>query len=390
MRRNSLKNSPGPSRNPGNKAVAALAAALLAAALPGLTLSTAAPALADSGQGLVAQSGSIPAVPPPDTSTLPLPDGATPSAAEQAALDTARTKAATTGQAVVVDPLTTETSTVSALPSGHLEYDSSVLPVRVKQGSNWVPIDTTLQAVSSGGYTPAATPGSLVFSGGGTQPLVTMSTSGGASLALTWPTALPTPSVSGSTLTFPSVFPSVDLQLSATEVGGFSESLVIKTAAAAANPALATLKLGIKAHDLKVASDGHGNIDATAPDGRVLFHAPAPAMWDSSTSASSSAAHSLTVSRNSTAPTSSTSTAPGPGAHVAPIGDQVTGSTLSVVPDKTLLTSSAVTYPLYEDPTWTPLWQTGYKQHFAEVQQGCPSAQNFDSTAYGNPGVGQN
>jgi hypothetical protein len=362
-------------------------------------LTSAGAAHADATPGsLVPMDSPVDNPTPADTSTLPLP-AAQLTSDQQASLQAARVSAAATGKPVVAQALTTEASTVSVQPSGRLVYNASVLPTRVKRGKSWVPIDTALKATPGGGFAPKAAPGSVTFSGGGTVPLVTMNATGTTSLALTWPTALPKPTVSGSTLTFASVLPSVDLKVTATALGGFTQTLVVKTPAAAANPALATLKIGIRAHGLKVNSDGHGNLDATAPSGNVLFQAPAPAMWDSSSTTATPAKAPAAggTSRSAAATVSdpapalpSTATTAGSAAHIAPIGVRVSGNTLALTPNKALLTSKSAAYPLFIDPTWVPIWQTGYKQHFDEVQQGCSTAKNFDSTQYGDPAAGDN
>ncbi|MDI5964913.1 LamG-like jellyroll fold domain-containing protein [Streptantibioticus silvisoli] len=378
-------------------AVLVTAALLIGPALPALSLGAASAAAADTdpGAGPTPTHNTVNDVAPPGTSTLPDPAAEQMSAADRAAIDSARSKAARTGKTVAVTALTTDTSTVSVAPSGHVTYESSVLPVRVRRGKDWVPVDTTLTSSPGGGYTPAATPTPVVFSGGGRMPLATMAGPKRTSLALTWPTALPKPFRSGATLTYPSVLPSVDLVVSATDEGGFHETLVVKTAAAARNAALATLKLGVRAHGIKVSDDGHGNLNATTPDGDLVFHAPAPEMWDSSTKPATAAADAPGTRKpadlRAAAPaTASTATAPGSAARVAAIRVRAAKGEISLAPDRTLLTSKSEVFPLYAGPTWTALWKTGYKQHFDEVQQGCPSAQNFDSTAYGDPGVGDN
>ncbi len=63
--------------------------------------------------------------------------------------------------------LTTATSVVSAQPDGKLLLYSNLLPVRVRHGSGWAPVSTTL-VKAAGGWQPAMIPGdSVVFSPGG-------------------------------------------------------------------------------------------------------------------------------------------------------------------------------------------------------------------------------
>ena len=389
-------------RRPGTALLTS--ALLLGTALPALSLAAATSAHADSGsmdQLVPQQTGPDSEPTPPGSSTLPLPSDATASPAELQALTTARTKAIATGKAVVADALTTETSTISAEASGRFLYESSVLPVRVRKGAAWTAVDTSLQPVPGGGFAPKAATASVVFSGGGTTPLATMAGPDGASLALTWPTALPTPTVAGDTLTYASVLPSVDLKVTATVLGGFSETLVVKTAAAAADPALATLRLGTRTHGVVVSSDAFGNLTGSTPAGRPLFHAPAPAMWDSSTTAPAAArtagtgrslagAADAPAAADAAPAIASTSTEPGSAARVAPVAAHVSGATISLVPNKAMLTARTNAFPLFVDPTWVPLWQTALKQHFTEIQQGCAGANSYDSTTYGNPAAGLN
>jgi len=356
---------------------------------------TAVPAAADSA----APSPGVPA--PPLTTTRPdgpagtqlQPDDSGLTAAQESALAAAQAKASASGSPVTVDALTTETSTAQANPSGTVTWTSSLLPARVRRDGDWVPVDATLRA-GTDGYSPAASAEPLTFSGGGTGPLVTM-TSGAARLAFSWPTSLPTPTVSGATITYPDVLQGVDLKLTADTTGGFSELIVVKTADAAANPALTTLRLTAHTTGVTVTDDGHDNLQAATPSGQVMFSAPQPLMWDSASTSTNMAAKSVkprllaeTSSPASGAP--ATTAGPAPGARTARVTDDVTGSTLSLTPDRTLLTGSSTRYPVYIDPTWNPHFASGAKQHYIETQQGCPSAKNYDSTQYGDPGVGYN
>jgi hypothetical protein len=79
------------------------------------------------------------------------------------------------------------------------------------------------------------------------------------------------------------------------------------------------------------------------------------------------------------------------GAHIADVDTQLGSGTLTLAPDQDMLASTDTVYPLYIDPSWIPHPASGSRQHWNEVQEGCPTqADNYDSTQYGDPGVGYN
>jgi hypothetical protein len=365
-------------RIPGRFLVTAVVSALY------LSLAPAVPAVADTVPGSVEDmTASQPALtpapddhtePPEPTGSLRPDDDGGLTAAQQAALTSAQKQSAATGEPVRVDALTTETATTTANPSGTLTYDANLLPVRVRKAHQWVPVDATLRRNADGTFSPKAAAEPLAFSGGGTSPLATM-TRGRASLALSWPKPLPAPHASGTSLTYPGVLPGVDLRVTADTQGGWSEVLIVKDAKAAANPALVQLALTTQAKGVTVTDDSHGNLAATTPDGQVLFSAPQPAMWDSS---GIGAAH--------TAPEAG----PAPKSRTARVQGRLHGHTLSLIPDAKLLGDAHTRYPVFIDPTWNPHYAPGSKQHYVETQAGCPTAKNYDSTQYGDPGVGYN
>jgi hypothetical protein len=223
-------------------------AALLAVAT-GLAAVPAAPALASS-------SWADPQ-PPPAGQPWPMPPAPEPqqdlavlggSSAQAVAAETAAAaRARATRRPVAVPSLTSETSTVSVRPDGVRVLRDNVLPVRVRRGSGWVPVDTSLRRTGNGRLSPAAVPGDTVtFSGGGTAPMVALSADG-ARLALSWPGPLPAPVVSGSSASYRNVFPGVDLVLTAisTVSGGCQEVLVVRDAAAARDRGLAHVALRV-------------------------------------------------------------------------------------------------------------------------------------------------
>ncbi|MFD6971778.1 hypothetical protein [Streptomyces sp. NPDC059949] len=146
----------------------------------------------------------------------------------------------------------------------------------------WVATDPTLQFATDGKVVPKTSAVSMAFSGGGTGALLT-GVKDGRTLSLTWDKALPKPTLAANVATYTNVLPDADLQLKA-EVEGFSQLLVVKTAAAARHPDLARLKFKLGTVGLSVSADpATGMPSAVNPAGQKVFTASAPMMWDSTT-----------------------------------------------------------------------------------------------------------
>ncbi len=260
---------------------------------------------------------------------------------------TALAAASATGTRVAVTGLRTETEDVYANPNGTFTMIQHVLPVRVRQGASWVPVDATLRVGRDGAIRPAATTVPITLSGGGTTPLARVSWHGN-DFALGWPGALPVPELSGDTATYRDVLPDVDLVVTA-DVLGFSEVLVVRTPEAARQPALRTVRLTTRGTGLTRRVDQAGNIDVVDAAGAAVFHAGTPMMWDSSGGAD---AHGFGsgegVTRHGIMPT--TAAADGVG----------------ITPDAAMLADPATRFPVYIDPSvhfsgarlaWTSVWK---------------------------------
>lgn len=248
-------------------------------------------------------------------------------------------QAQSTGQPVVVDSMTTESSQVTAEPNGQFQLTADSTPVRAKTPNGWSPIDTALAANSDGSYSPKVTVTPVRFSGGGTGPLVSIGTST-LGVDTSWPTALPVPTVSGNTVTYPSVRPNVDLVLSAQSTG-FTEALVVKTPTAASALKLNPLVLTATGHGVTVTQNTDGSIVGTDPSGTVQFGSPTPNAWDSSVMAGDPTEHSSALTSAN--------------ALVATLG-QIThavvgGTQFKISVPDALLNNSSTVYPLYVDPS---------------------------------------
>ncbi|WP_320068883.1 hypothetical protein [Micromonospora sp. RTGN7] len=200
---------------------------------------------------------------------------------EQPDAGAARRMLAACGRRVEILSERTEWSQVFLNPDASRTLEQTIEPTRVRKGTAWAPVDTTLKMTSEG-VAPRATVLPMVFSAHGDGPFARLR-DGSRELAVSWPGTLPTPVLSGSTATYRNVLPDVDLQVTAQPLG-FSEVLVVRTRAAAANPKLASLRFGIAAKGLSVSAAPGGGLAARDAKGGTVFAAPAPLMWDSSDS----------------------------------------------------------------------------------------------------------
>ncbi|WBQ02017.1 LamG domain-containing protein [Kribbella sp. CA-293567] len=280
--------------------------------LAAVTLPTGAATAAGTGQ----QAAALPTVQPPKPPVVKTaPNEAQASAAAERQ-----------GTPVEVTGLRSETGTVFALPNGEMNLEISAVPVRAKKGNAWTAVDTGLVRRTDGALVPKSATVELAFSGGGSKlPMVTFGKEG-KRLALTWPGVLPTPKLTGDTATYAEVLPGTDLVLKA-GASGYTQHLVVKSAAAAKNPALDRIRLGLTSTGLKIRATTGGGLEARDAKGAVAFTAPPSAMWDAGT-----------------------------GKAVA--GVKVDATSLTLIPDAALLRGPKTVYPVTIDPDWRTYGKT--------------------------------
>lgn len=331
----------------------------------------------------------VPVVPMAETVSTAAPAGLSPEAS-------AAWEAAQTGSPVTVDAETTPTELVTANPDGTFTFEASAVPVRVRQGDAWVPVNTSLEARTDGTVAPKAVPLGVVFSGGGAdKPLASVNTSGG-SYEVESPWALPAPVLSGSSAVYQDVMPGVDLVVDATSEG-FSENLVVKTREAALNPALAAVRFPTRTIGLSVETTSAGEAVLRDPAGHLVLTTGSALMWDSAQQAidasSASAApvsgavtssvRSLAVDPSATDTASGETpedsaravTDPTDGARTQPMEVAVDGSAMTITPDQGFLSDPNTVYPVVLDPQttagtlsgWTALWSNESTTSFWET-----------------------
>lgn len=244
---------------------------------------------------------------------------------------------------------------VSANPNGTMTYTSSATPRWVEQGGSWVGADADLVENKDGSFSPKAAESGLKLSGGGDAALATVSSNQG-SMSVTWPTALPTPSVSGATATYADVLPGVNLVVTAQTTGGFEESLIVENAKAAQDPGLAKLVLGMSlSKGLTSSADKSGNVTVKNAKGRAVFSSPAPRAWDSSK-------------------------------HAKPVYVPVSynGGKATMTAPVSLLDAKGAVFPVTIDPSYTV---TESWEGYDETQSAYPTTTELDGTYNGDVSV---
>ncbi|MFI1815189.1 LamG domain-containing protein [Streptomyces sp. NPDC020422] len=279
-------------------------------------------------------------------------------------------QAQASGQRVEVTGERSERTTVFANPDGFtFTLEESSVPVRVaKPDGGWQAPDATLERKADGSIAPKAASAEMTFSGGGNaEPLVELSRKG-RSMELDWRGTLPAPQLDGPSALYPEVLPGVDLKVTAT-VESFRQVLVVKTAEAAANPALKELTFGLKTDGVTLRKGAAGNLAAIDGDGNTVFQAPPAQMWDSAGKAAESQPapqlHTRTLFSDGEAgqeepssgavsgtAESGSGTEPRQGDNVVRMDVNVTDTALSVIPDTQMLTGTEPEhFPVFIDPT---------------------------------------
>ncbi|MFK0202140.1 DNRLRE domain-containing protein [Streptomyces lavendulae] len=343
----------------------------------------------------------------------------------------ARRLARETGKEVEVTAEATAHTSTWAQPSGTFKLRVSSAATRAKVGSEWKPIDTTLQRVE-GGFAPKAVNGRVVFSAGskassgdparasrGTSrvPLVSPAvlktdtpapawtdlvrlTLDGHDLTVAWPGPLPEPVISGARALYENVRPGIDLVMTAQD-GGYTHVLVVKDKQAASDPLLGQLNYRLASPDLTFHLDeASKSVSAQDSQGTEIAGSPTPFMWDSAGKVA------VTEGEPQAQPAPEakdhpTLALPGlngaEGNHAKAAGAALSAeNVLTVTPNEQLLNDADTVYPVFIDPSfkghkqnWTTFYKTEGGSSFWNGQNynsgsGTPEARvGYESTTGG-------
>lgn len=286
--------------------------------------------------------------------------------------------AASCGAPVVVDGTRTELAQVVAQPDGRLRFEAAVVPQRTRKAGRWMDVDLHLVRDGEGSWRPSASVADVAFSSGGASPLVTLRRSG-RTMTMSWLGGpLPAPTVSGDSATYAEVFADVDLVVRATPTG-FTHTLVVKSARAAANPAVREMRFGFGG-DVKVSAGPDGRLQGMTSQ-NLIASSERAVMWDSRVDTGGPGSAGL---RAPEAALRSTAAAAGEAARVAPVAVEVSGRDLVLRPDAKLLNAPDVVFPLFVDPAWSV-----YKTKWAYATNNGSSNTDYSVARVGlNPDTG--
>ncbi|GAA3092407.1 LamG-like jellyroll fold domain-containing protein [Streptosporangium carneum] len=290
---------------------------------------------------LLVSGGTSPAQADPEPSAKPAPSGPTlttfprpkdPDAALRAGIAEAKKQ----NKTIEVAEAGTETARTWAFPDGHLTTQSYAAPTRVKQADgSWAWIDTTL-VERDGALRPKAAKADVEFSAGGAdRPFASMRRGDGQRFALSWPTALPKPTVTGNVATYTDAAgPSADLVVTALPTG-FRHDVVLR--AKPTGPV--EFRIPVQTDELTLATTKQDGLKLSDDKGKVVAQAPTPVMADSTTPAADA--------------TGKGTARPKTGKIDTRVAVENGKPVLILKPDAKFLADPAVKYPVTVDPTTT-------------------------------------
>ncbi|TQS09298.1 DNRLRE domain-containing protein [Microbispora hainanensis] len=266
--------------------------------------------------------------------------------------DDARTRASAeakrSGKPVEVAALTSATSTTVANADGKTFTTTvSTRPTRVKRDGAWVPIDTSL-VEKDGALVPKAGP-AVTVSAGGDGPFATVADEAGNSIALSWPTPLPTPTVERNKARYvDAAGPGADLVVTVLPSGVRHDIELRERPTTQLN-----YRINVKTTGWKLQQDGQGRLTVTDSAGKLVAPVAQPVMYPKPTR--SEKAGNAQAGNNANVKADAQSKAKDPRRRTGRITTRLTAQgdhqVLELAPDASFLADPTLTYPVTVDPT---------------------------------------
>ncbi|MFC4533278.1 DNRLRE domain-containing protein [Sphaerisporangium dianthi] len=234
---------------------------------------------------------------------------------------------------VLISGETTESSVTYADGNGTFTTESTSGVARVLRDGKWLPVDARLTEVN-GLLKPRVAKADIEVSEGGDHPFAKLTRGEGESVALSWPSTLPKPTVKDNVATYTDAGgPGIDLVVT-TSPTGVRHDIVLRTRPT--GPAEFTIPITTKGLTLSKTADGR--LELTGKSGKIRARASEPAMWSAGTPGKAGF-HSRRGERGK------------PGAITGDLVVRGGKQALVLKPDADFLADPATQYPVTVDPT---------------------------------------
>lgn len=243
----------------------------------------------------------------------------------------ASVKAAIAAQERVED-FSQRTGSVSvyANPDGTFTQRDFGGTVRIERSGDWAPVDYTLTKQSDGTYVPKASDVDVTIDGGSAKEAARVTREDGTSLAFTWPTNLPEPTIDGEVATY-KVSEASDLVVTVTG-SGVTAHIRLNEQPDEDDP---VFRLGLRADGVDVDQNSTGALTIANEDGKTVATTTQLSAWDAKTDAGGDPSN--VVDLDAELNTASTS------------GD-ITQHTLDLTAPDGFLSDPSTVYPVIIDP----------------------------------------
>ena len=226
----------------------------------------------------------------------------------------------------------TESARTFVNPDGTFTTKDFGEPVRIKRGGEWVDVDYNLEQKPDGSWAPKASPVDVSIDGGSAKEAARVTFDDGQSLAVTWPTDLPEPTIDGGVATY-KLSDSTDLIVAVTG-GGVTTRIRLNEQPTGDDPVFI---LGLRADGVDV-SESAGGLKLVDDEGHKIGGTSVLVAWDATTDDAGEPAEVVPLDANLD--------------EVSQSGD-VTKSDLKLTTPAGYLSDPETSYPVVIDPDIT-------------------------------------